>query len=98
MLVWPDPANGTSSEPPFVRTSDPHGGATDVLRWNWPLTNSYDLPYETRIDVLPLPVGSQATPARGPKFFHCFCMPALVGNPGSPGKYRPAGAFGNTVL
>src|SRR5262245_46650283 len=89
---------GLSNDVPLSRTSEPHGGATDVLRWNWPLTNSNDLPYEARMFVLPEPVGSHATPTRGPKLVHCGSIPACVGNPGSPGKYRPAGAFGNTVL
>ena len=50
MFVCPPglPRNGLSSPPggALSRTSDPHGGATDVLRWNCPFTNSYDFPYE----------------------------------------------------
>src|SRR5206468_2614654 len=102
MFVCPPglPRNGLSKPPggALSRTSDPHGGATDVLRWNWAFTNSYDFPYEARTFVRPSPIGSQASPTRGPKFFHCLFIPALVGNPASPGKYSPAGAFGKTVL
>src|SRR5580704_5140424 len=94
------PRNGLSRPPGGLlrRTSDPQGGATDVFRWNCAFTNSNDLPYEARTEVLPPPVGSQARPTRGPRFFHWVSMPAWVGKPASPGKYRPAGAFGNTVL
>src|SRR4051812_15738680 len=48
MFVCPPglPRNGLSNPPggALSRTSDPHGGATDVLRWNCPFTNSYDFP------------------------------------------------------
>src|ERR1700681_3114329 len=102
MFVCPPglPRKGLSRPPggALSRTSDPQGGATEVLRWNCAFTNSYDLPYDARTEVLPLPVGSQAIPTRGPKFFHCVSMPACVGKPASPGKYRPAGAPGKTVL
>src|SRR5580765_2948271 len=102
MFVCPPglPKKGLSRPPggAFSRTSEPQGGATEVFRWNWPFTNSYERPYDARTEVLPLPVGSQATPTRGPRFPHCVFIPALVGKPGSPGKYSPAGPFGNTVL
>src|SRR5437764_742082 len=102
MFVSPPglPRNGLSRPPggALSRTSDPQGGATEVLRWNCAFTNSYDLPYEARMFVRPLPVGSHARPTRGPRLPHCFSIPAWVGNPGSPGKYRPAGALGKTVL
>src|SRR6185503_10939443 len=102
MFVCPPglPRNGLSNPPggALRRTSDPHGGATDVLRWNCPSTNSNDLPYDARTDVLPSPRGSQARPSRGPILFQSVGMPACVGKPASPGKYRPAGAFGKTVL
>src|SRR5438034_10755615 len=102
MFVFPPglPRNGLSNPPggALSRTSDPHGGATDVLRWNCPFTNSYDFPYDARTDVLPSPIGSHATPTRGPKLFQSVSIPAWLGKSLSPGKYRPAGALGNTVL
>src|SRR5437667_300589 len=49
-------------------------------------------------DVRPPPVGSHVTPTRGPKLAHDLFCPACVGKPGSPGKYRPAGAFTYTLL
>ena len=89
MFVRPPglPRNGLSRPPggALSRTSDPKGGATDVLRWNCAFTNSNDRPNEARTFVRPLPVGSQASPTRGPKLLHCLFMPALVGNPASPG-------------
>src|SRR5438105_4837703 len=92
--------NGLSRPPDglLMRISDPHGGATEVLRWNCALTNSYERPYDTRTEVRPSPLGSHVRPTRGPTLPHCVFMPAWLGNPGSPGKYRPAGALGNTVL
>src|SRR6478609_6569620 len=58
MFVCPPglPRNGLSSPPggALSRTSDPHGGATDVLRWNCPFTNSYDFPYDARSEVVPV--------------------------------------------
>src|SRR5436189_4733657 len=87
MFVRPPglPRNGLSRPPggALSRISDPHGGATDVFRWNCPFTNSYDRPNAARTDVRPVPVGSQAIPMRGPKFFHCVSIPALLGNPAS---------------
>src|SRR6185503_6926775 len=102
MLVCPPglPRNGLSRPPGglFKRISEPHGGATDVLRWNCAFTNSYALPYAARTEVLPEPVGSHATPTRGPKLFQSVSIPACDGKPASPGNVRPAGPFGKTVL
>src|SRR5205814_7184628 len=85
MFVCPPglPRNGLSSPPggALSRTSEPQGGATDVLRWNCPFTNSYDFPYDARTDVLPSPVGSHATPTRGPRLFQSVSIPACVGSP-----------------
>jgi hypothetical protein len=100
MFVCPEALMNGLSRPPdglLMRISEPHGGATDVLRWNCAFTNSYARPYDARTEVLPSPFGSQVMPTRGPTLPHCVCMPACVGNPASPGKNRPAGAFGNTV-
>src|SRR3954468_5100585 len=68
--------NGLSRPPSglLIRTSEPHGGATDVFKWNCPLTNSNERPYDARTDVLPSPAGSQAMPTRGPRLPHCVFM------------------------
>src|SRR5256885_12063386 len=95
MFVWPEALMNGLSRPPdglLMRISDPHGGATDVLRWNCAFTNSYARPYDARTEVLPSPAGSHVIPTRGPRLPHCVSMPACVGKPASPGKYRPAGA------
>src|SRR3954471_10242086 len=101
MFVCPCVLMNGLSRPPrglLMRTSEPHGGATDVFRWNWAFTNSNERPYESRTEVLPSPEGSHDMPTRGPRFPHCVFMPAWDGNPASPGKYSPAGAFGKTTL
>src|SRR5712672_4678666 len=83
MFVCPPglPRNGLSNPPggALSRTSDPHGGATEVLRWNWPFTNSNDFPYDPRTEVLPSPTGSQANPTRGPRLFQSVSIPAWLG-------------------
>jgi hypothetical protein len=56
------------------------------------------MPYDERTAMRPSPLTSHARPRRGEKFSHCLFMPVLPGNPGSPGKVNPAGAFRNTVL
>src|SRR5262249_60560176 len=87
MLLCPEPTNGLSRPPGefVIRISSPKGGAFDVFRWNCAFTKSNDRPYAARTDVLPLPVGSQATPMRGPKLVHTLFCPACDGKPGSPG-------------
>src|SRR6185503_13624628 len=58
ILVCPPglPRNGLSRPPggALSRTSDPHGGATDVFKWNCASTNSYDLPSDARPEVVPV--------------------------------------------
>src|SRR5580658_9887814 len=52
------------------------------------------MPKPPRTLVLPLPVGSQANPKRGAKFFLSGKF-TPVGAPGSPGNTIPRGALGN---
>src|SRR5882762_3316545 len=87
MFVCVAPTNGLSNPPGglLMRISSPHGGAFDVLRWNCAFTKSKDRPYDARIDVFPLPVGSHERPTRGPMLVHTGFCPACVGNPVSPG-------------
>ena len=59
---------------------------------------SYASAYDDRTAVRPSPVTSQAMPARGARFVHCFLRAACPGEPGSPGYTRPSGALGYTVL
>src|SRR5215467_13724281 len=94
------PAQGLSKPPAglFFLISSPNGGATVVLNQSWLGAKSKNKPYDARIEVLPLPVGSQARPTRGSKSFHFLYWPDLPEKPGSPAKYSPGGAFGYTWL
>ena len=71
------------------RTRNPHR-RTDV-RWG------ANMPYDALTVILPLPVGSHTSPIRGANWFSLLLVGALPGI-GSPGKVRPAGALGYTVL
>ena len=99
MFVCPPglPRNGLSRPPggALSRTSDPHGGATDVLRWNCPFTNSYDLPYDARTDVLPSPdrIPGQARRAARSCSSRSACPPGW-GSPGRRGSRGPPARWG----
>src|SRR4249919_2410029 len=82
------PPYGSSKPPAGSTISDrlPNGGAEALMLWRSAVGKSYEMPYEERRAVRPLPLTSHAQPTRGEKFSHCIFSPVWPpGKPASPG-------------
>src|SRR3989442_11197875 len=88
--------HGSSTFGLLTRITLPYGESCAIALMEYKAPRSVKIPAEARTDIFPSPFGSHAKPRRGVKIL--YLLYAMLFWPhvhcASPGKIRPAGAFG----